>query len=70
MGSDAAGMTGFGQTREGAGGFKERTPFQDKNSILASKPFLGGKPRQMLLKSPDRSSFYNNSAYGGERLPS
>ena len=58
-------MTGFGQTREGAAGFKERTPFQDKNSILASKPAIGGTRRQMLLKSPDRGSFYNNSAYGG-----
>ena len=46
--SDAM-MTGFGQTKTGAGegtGFKDRTPFHDKSSILASKPYLGGKPRQ------------------------
>ena len=65
-------MTGFGQTKTGAAegtGFKDRTPFHDKSSILASKPYLGGKPRQQLLKSPDRS-FHNygndfNSAGGG-----
>jgi len=36
-------------------GFKDRTPFHEKSSILASKPYLGGKPRQQLIKSPERS---------------
>ena len=60
FGSDAA-MTGFGLTKLGTEGvgFKERTPFQDKSSILASKPAIGGKARQKLLKSPERS--YNNN---------
>jgi len=64
FGSDPAMMTGFGQTRPGgeAGAFKDRSPFQDKSSILASKPAIGGRPRQQLLKSPERS-FHNNFAH-------
>ena len=61
-------MTGFGPmtTNKGAAPFnyaakKEKsTPMHDKSSILGSKPFLGGKPRHQLIKSPDRSF---NSGY-------
>ena len=42
---------GFGQNRAG----KDGTPMIDKNSILASKPFIGGKARHILMKSPDKS---------------
>ena len=33
---------------------------QDKSSILASKPFIGGKLRHQMIKSPNRSF---NSGY-------
>jgi len=59
-------MTGFGHNKnidaQGATGFKDKTPFQDKSSILASKPYLGGKPRHNLIKSPERS----NAGYGND----
>jgi len=69
-------MTGFGPMATNKAPFnyaanKEKTPMHDKSSILGSKPFLGGKPRHQLIKSPDRSfhSGYNrqgdfNSAGG------
>ena len=65
-------MTGFGHNKNIDGqatGFKDKTPFQDKSSILASKPYLGGKMRHNLIKSPERSTagYGNdyNSAGGG-----
>ena len=61
-------MTGFGNKGAYNG---ERTPIHDKNSVLASKPYLGGKPRHQLIKSPDRnftpgvnSDYYNYATAG------
>ena len=39
----AAGVAGFGASYINN---KDRTPVADKSSILAKKPFLGGKPRK------------------------
>ena len=69
-------MTGFGYKGANNG---ERTAIHDKNSILAPKPYLGGKPRHQLIKSPDRnftpgvnSDYYNYATAGtglGAEIP-
>ena len=45
-------MNGF------ARGGKDFTPIHDKNSVLASKPQIGGKMRHQLIRSPDKSFQY------------
>ena len=55
-------LTGFGKNAN-----RDRTPIHEKNSILGRKPFIGGKTRHQLIKSPERSFTYGgdlNSAGG------
>lgn len=65
-------MTGFGHNKGQISPYANNkdniTPIHDKSSILAKKPYLGGKPRHQLVKSPNDRSPMNyefQSAGGG-----
>ena len=65
-------MTGFGQVKQAINNPNSNaTPVPDKSSVLGIKPYLGGKPRHQLIRSPERSTnngFEFNSA-GGDLRP-